>query len=268
MVSPAYVLRPAQIVRRLRLPSAGAVVVRLPWRDELGVTLDGQIGRGIARQGVYELATSEVLWRLTDPSDTALDVGANIGYFTSLLSSRAAAVIAFEPMPALRERLEENVTRWQRPSVTVDSRAVSSEAGEAQLAIPSETAHADGTATLVVTEAATAFSVQTTALPPADIAKIDVEGHEAAVLAGMGGPHVRDIVFEDHHAEGSDAISTLRGWGYSVFGLASSFWRVDLVDPLSPRARPRWEAPNYLATLDPDRARRRMSARGWRCLGH
>jgi hypothetical protein len=33
---------------------------------------------------VHELLVSEILWRLTDPSELLVDVGCNIGYMASL----------------------------------------------------------------------------------------------------------------------------------------------------------------------------------------
>jgi protein-L-isoaspartate O-methyltransferase len=103
---PQYLFRPSQIIRRFR---AGDVV-RTPWCEmQVG---DDSLGRGIARMGVHELAVSEVIWRLSEGDDLALDVGANIGYFTGLLAQRVGEVIALEPNPLLWPILTQNVARW------------------------------------------------------------------------------------------------------------------------------------------------------------
>src|SRR5687767_14315604 len=50
----------------------------------------------------------ELLSRLLAPGMVAIDVGANIGYFTTLMASRTGptgTVHAFEPTPALAERV-------------------------------------------------------------------------------------------------------------------------------------------------------------------
>ncbi len=47
------------------------------------------VGRSLWRLGVYDLVTCELCWRLLDPGETAVDVGANIGVVTGLLARRA-----------------------------------------------------------------------------------------------------------------------------------------------------------------------------------
>ena len=290
MLNPAYVFRPTQVVRRARRPKSGTTVVDLPWGMGLVVSVDEDMGSGLARSGVHELATTEVIWRLVDRQDETLDIGANVGYFTSLLAARSAHVQAFEPHPELRSVLERNVARWLTHNVTVDACAVSDHRGVARLTVPSSYASNNGTATLedsscpgsdhdaqredgigVVTD----FEVDRVPLDdvigdPIGLVKVDVEGHELAVLRGaeraLTDRLIRDIVFEDHHIIDSGALIALRDSGYKIFGLAKGLRGVELVDPSSPRAVPRWEAPNYLATLDPHRAQRLMAPRGWRCL--
>jgi FkbM family methyltransferase len=275
MLSPAYVYRPSQVARRLRSSSQGRALVALPWGDQIRVSRSEQIGAGLARAGVHELAITETLWRLAEPGDAALDIGANIGYFTALLGHRCARVRAFEPHPVLRDALEVNVDSWPH-EVTVDPRAVSDHPGAANLSIPPAFGFTEGVATLEASpDALESYAIETTTLDdvvdaPIGIAKIDVEGHEPAVIAG--GEHtltsglIRDIVFEEHDASNSVVFERLAGYGYTIFGMAEAFRGVELVPPLSPRALPRWEAPNYLATLQPERALRLMSARGWRSL--
>ena len=59
---------------------------------------------------------TETLWRLTDPGDLAIDVGANIGYTTSILGVRVGPrgrVHSFEPHPQVFASLAENVERWK-----------------------------------------------------------------------------------------------------------------------------------------------------------
>ena len=47
------------------------------------------VGHIMWHLGVLDLAASEVCWRLLDPGETAVDVGANIGVMTGLLARRA-----------------------------------------------------------------------------------------------------------------------------------------------------------------------------------
>jgi hypothetical protein len=102
------------------------------------------------------------------------------------------------------------------------------------------------------------------------VMKIDVEGHEAQVLAGAGEllarRCIRDIVLEEHSAYPSRSTTLLEQHGYSVYRLRRTFLRPVIEPPDLPHTRSSWEAPNYLATTDPDRARSRLHTIGWQCL--
>lgn len=59
--------------------------------------------------GEYEMAVTEVIEKITRPGDVCLDVGANFGWYATLLARRnAGQVHAFEPVPPTFARLEEN----------------------------------------------------------------------------------------------------------------------------------------------------------------
>jgi len=83
-------------------------LVRTAWGDWLEIQPRKFIGGSIYLRGVHELPVCELLWRLTAPAETVLDVGANIGVMTSLLSKRvgrSGRVLAFEAHPALFRQL-------------------------------------------------------------------------------------------------------------------------------------------------------------------
>ena len=109
---------------------------------------------------------------------------------------------------------------------------------------------------------------------PADrsvaLLKIDVEGHEPKVFAGaaavLRARRVRDIVFEEHHAAPSPTVKLLTEAGYTVFFLGRNFWGPQLTVPNDQSARPGWLLPNFLATLEPERALARCRERGWQVL--
>lgn len=271
MISPAYAFRPGQVARRLKATQSGFATVRLPWGALLTVHADEHVGNGIVRTGIHELVTTEVLWRLADPELPALDVGANVGYFTSLLQIRSANVLAFEPHPEIREELTRNADGWR--NVEIDGRAASDKHGSAVLSLANDFEHNRGNGTVIID--GEGIVIETVCLDevvtgPVGIMKLDIEGHERAALRGaegsLGKHAIRDIVFEDHNAAASSVLPYLRSHGYELFGFEETFWGVLLVDPLSPRAWQRWSAPNYLATLDPTRARRLLGPRGWRSL--
>jgi FkbM family methyltransferase len=276
--SPAYIWRPDQLARRSvhSLRGVETRLVTLPWKASLEVDTADRIGSGIARLGVHELAVTEVMWRLTDPVDLALDLGANIGYFTSLLAIRARAVIALEPHPEVAARLRANADRWPCGDVRIDERAASGKNGAANLVEPPGFEVNAGTAGLRedAAEDGRAIQVQTVRIDDViggervGILKLDVEGHEYDALSGgrraLEEGRVRDIFFEDHDPMPTAVGALLESYGYRLFSIRQRLSRPVLGGPTDPA--PRWDAPTYLATLDPERAGRRVESFGWRCL--
>ncbi len=272
--SPAYVFRPSQIGRRLRGGAEdGPRLVTLPWGDAIEVDPGESVGSGIARLGVHELRVSEAMWRLAEPDDLALDVGANVGYFSSLLGRRAGRVVAFEPHPLLVGRLRANVARWPG-RIEVMQAAASSGPGVALLGEPQGFGVNAGIAAIGV-DGARSFEVETVALDEVvgdaavGVCKIDVEGHEAAVLEGLSAAlaagRIRDLFFEDNEPLPTPVSERLAAEGFAIFSLRQRLSGVEL-DAAEASDATDWDAPTYLATRDPARARERLGPRGWRCL--
>jgi FkbM family methyltransferase len=274
---PHYIFRPSQLLRRaIPRGDAAEIVVQTPWHCPLLVARADTIGAGIARTGVHELAVSETIWRLVTGDRLALDVGANIGYFTGLLACRADEVIALEPNPRLHHFLTGNVERWGNISskVRLDLRAASDGGGPALLHLPAEYESNYGTATLEAGEKTTSYEVESVRLDDViagrevGLMKIDVEGHELAALQGAGASLaeglIRDIVFEEHSPLPSPVSSLLEGAGFTIMGLGETLLGPTLLAPGDERHS--WDAPTYLATRDEQRTLRLMSPRGWRCL--
>jgi FkbM family methyltransferase len=265
---PEYLFQPSKLARRIlgprRIPKETAVA-HLPWRRDLTLHRGDVISEIIWQTGVYDLAPSEVIWRLLDPEDTALDVGANIGYVSSLMAARGCRVISFEPHPQLFQELSRNAAAW--PEVTLCNLGLSDRAGTAHLEIPEAFSTNRGMAKL----GSTGIEITTETLDhhPATFAKVDVEGFEAAVFRGgtvsLGTHRLRDIVFEDFGPHPTPAAQVLLSHGYTLYRIEKS-----LLGPLlaPPDAAPgdHFTAPNYLATAQPLRACERIRPRGWKIL--
>jgi FkbM family methyltransferase len=124
-------------------------------------------------------------------SSCAVDVGANIGLYSSVLASKYSSVDAFEANPALHRRLQaaaaRNVTVWpcglsdQSASVQVHVPILGGRAryGCGSLTRP----HRQGQHDYEVVEARVT-RLDTLARSDVTMIKIDVEGHELAVLKG------------------------------------------------------------------------------------
>jgi len=276
-----YRHRPRQIVRRLLFEihrPVGEVTVRLPWGHRITVDSGEVIGGAIVRLGVYDLPVTETLWRLVDPGEHVLDVGANIGAMTSVLAHRTGAlgrVHAFEPHPDLARSLRRNSLQWG--SVVVHEVAISDRKGTAQLTVPGYFSWNSGTAKLAPPEAggnATLIEVPVGSLDElisADetisLAKLDIEGSELAALSGGARviSQLRDLVFEENAGYPTDVTRTLEREGFQVFAIqrAARGPRLDLPPP---RATNHFDPQSLLATRDPQRALNRFADKGWRCL--
>ena len=223
--------------------------------------------------------------RLLDPGEWAVDAGAHVGYMTSLMAvvvRPGGRVIAFEPHPTVFAMLSRNVARWTTEVASIDVReeALSDRNGYARLSIPPEFPTNMGTASLQTmpesNHAGVVGQVQTVRLDDVledhrlGLLKVDVEGHEAKVLAGaeraLDEHRVRDIVFEELTQLPTPVTELLGEKGYTLFAPVQRLRGVDLADPEQPGVLPSWEAPTYLATLEPERARMRMTPRGWTVL--
>jgi FkbM family methyltransferase len=121
----------------------------------------------------------------------AIDVGANFGGYVHFMRHHARRVIAFEPIPEFVELLRRKFPR----DVMIEPIALSDRTGEAELYIPMiDGMMVSGCSTLSVTAATDytahrALKVRMDRLDnvyggTAGFIKIDVEGHEQAVLDG------------------------------------------------------------------------------------
>jgi FkbM family methyltransferase len=143
----------------------------------------------------YErLALRDVLGVL-GPGDTGVDIGANIGLYSLAAAARGAVVHAFEPVPAtvrrLRRSLELNPPLAER--VHVHARGLSDRSGTLTLFTQSLRSYS-GHASAHLSDGDQVDSIDVpigtldAALPgvqaPVRLVKIDVEGHESAVLDG------------------------------------------------------------------------------------
>lgn len=293
LTNPAYVLQPRRVVQRAkrvvskRGPAQLETVV-LPWGAKLRVCPAEVMGGILYAYGIFDLIVCEAICRLLDPAETAVDIGANIGQMTSLMRHRAGAagrVIAFEPHPQLFAELQHNVTALQpsRGAAPVDLHnfALSDVAGESLLDVGPAWAFNRGVSRLTSDPASSSnpkVKVVTKVLdrmlegtPAVGVCKMDVEGHELSVLKGasrlLQSRRVRDIIFEDLDAYPSKVHRLLQEAGFTLFSLHTALLKPRLA-PAEQRLpfRLDLDGPNYLATLDPERAARRFSSFGWQAL--
>lgn len=298
MIDPRRLLRleyhwqPAQLLRRAWREATGVrrrprALIRLPWGFPIIINPRESIGRAIVALNVLDLSVTETIWRLLDEGENAADIGANIGYMTSVMAARTrrgGRVLAFEPIPEIFAVLEENTTNWKPhtgAAIDIHREAVGDTDGAVDILITDHFTDNQGTGSIIGPVEGTAdirrripVSCRRFDSIAGDslrfgLVKVDVEGAEALVFRGaralLSTGRIRDIVFEEHRTAPAESHQILRSHGYSVFRVARRRAGPAL-RPIDAPVPSRLDPPTYLATLDPSRAADRFSSRGWRCL--
>jgi len=299
ILKPEYFYQPRRALRRI-LPfrhssNAEFVEEKLPWGLHIRTRPNEEHGCILATLGIIDLAVTETIFRLAEPGEIAVDVGANIGYMTAVLASRVSSlsggsVLAIEAHPEIFEELKYNVENWRKQLTNVNLEiqqiAISDERGKVTLGIPDSFATNRGLAAVLSRNDATeqpnlnywqtvtVESVSLDELLPAPkkigVLKLDVEGHEISVLKGakklLKEQRIRDCVFEEHGEYPTDVTRFFEDMGYTVFRIQRQFFGPRLLAPDSNIARTKWQPTSFLATQQPERALNLFQERGWKAL--
>jgi FkbM family methyltransferase len=205
--------------------------------------------------GGYERHFAPLFSRLVGPGDQCVDVGANVGVHTvrlAKLAGRGGSVIAIEPDPGMADRARRNIMLNGLDNARVVDAAASDQVGQTVLyrpgAFDSNRARASLRCHPYLTGAAVTVPLVTldeVCDGPVALIKIDVEGHEAAVVRGAAGVIDRDepaVIFEYAPQLLDDASQTPFGWlaerGYEMFRARCARHRVTgrerlVLEPLS-----------------------------------
>ena len=198
------------------------------------------------------------------------DVGANVGlyFLTAAVTAPAGAVVtAFEPQPGLAAMLRDHVHRNRFASARVVEVAASDRVGEAELTVPAS----DRMATLVPRfleqrelRALKRHHVRLLTLDGwadeiagyPDLLKIDVEGHEEAVIKGAETvlTHRPTLLLEiSRENSSSPVVASLFEYGYCVSAVTDRM-TVAIQDPaglVAYQERATTDTVNYLFTMHP-----------------
>lgn len=207
--------RPIQVVWpqgwRLEFPA---------WSELAGIT---------ASTGLHEPAEELFVFAFLRPGDLVVDAGANLGIYTIACAALGARVAAFEPSSVTREALTRNVMLNRlEDRVRVFPSALGDTTGTVGLTTDLDVgnhmvAPGQGSATdervrvepldSVVAENLDWFSARTTLL------KIDVEGHDGAVLLGAGRilAEQRPVVLVETWDGGREVRGMFARLGYRVY---------------------------------------------------
>lgn len=175
-------------------------------------------------QGTFETGTTTMLEKLVRPTDVVLDIGANIGWFTVIITKllNTGVCHAFEPQPAVYERLARTCARNQLGSrVILNQLALGNHKGSVELysfrslgsghSSMSRLGRDDYSSATVPMVTLDAY-LESRNLPEVDIVKIDVEGAEMGVLRGaqklLAGPKPPIWIIEMN-------VHTAKDFGYA-----------------------------------------------------
>ena len=204
----------ARSARRWLAPVARTVAPRRFWGRKYGILQR----LGESRPDIQLVAS------LCDPDRVSLDIGASIGEFTIAMLGSSRSVIAFEPRPAQARDLTsmfgavgaavrvEAVALSDTPGVTA-MRVVESDPGRSTIDDSNQLSDADGGAVRAID--VPVKRLDDLQLDDIGLVKIDVEGHELAVLRGAvdtlrrNRPAVVVEAEERHHPNAVAAITEL-----------------------------------------------------------
>ncbi len=206
--------------------------------------LDSYIEKRIANEGYWEPAYLNFALLNLKPGDAVIDVGGNVGAYSvplALAVGTTGAVVAFEPVPFLAERLRQNLALNNLgPTVQVVPAAVSDKKGRATFFVPTGDNMGLGGLTLnndcasqhktIDVDVVTLDDYLPTVLAPdrkITLIKLDIQGAEPAALRGAAATiakHRPRILLEfevAYHADFASVATGLKdflsGLGYGLF---------------------------------------------------
>jgi FkbM family methyltransferase len=233
--------------------------------EHVYVFANDYIGRMVTFFGDLDPAISDLIRKIVRRGDVVVDVGANVGIVTlqsaSLVGSRGK-VFAFEPVARLADLLERSSAENGFGNVTVLRVALSDFAGKGVMHVPDQSL---GCSTL--RPGLDGESCQVNLLDAVDfgpdfknprLLKIDVEGHEAEVLAGgrsfLARHRPEYVLFESHADRGPfwqrPEVLILRESGYRFRAVVRTTFARPTLREIDPKGAADPRHYDYLAASD------------------
>ena len=222
-------------------------------------TRDREMGMVMA-SGQYEPKSVELLKSIIQPGMKCIDAGAHIGFYTCLITSlvgETGRVYAFEPMPShfelLLKNIEENHFQQLVKAYNLVCSDVPGSINVSKISNMFVVGHVENAEQVHVQRVCLDDFIQ----DEINFVKLDVEGHEPAVIRGMMSiiSENKPIILSEineywlrscSHSSGAEYVGLLKSLGYEVFDvknlehpLSEGSLQLDILDTLDVVALPR-----------------------------
>lgn len=209
------------------------VVITLDCGFKLRLRTNDLLGYRLVREQQFEPSVRQAIRTIIKPGMTALDIGANLGYYSlelSRLVGSTGTVVAFEPQITMMAELKANLELNAVRNVITCPIALSDEGGDRTFFVPPPGHESMGSLknngrtsmplTTKVPCSTLDEAVQALKIDRIDFIKMDVEGAELQVLQGartlLTGSKRPTVVFEAYEANCAP-------FRYCVFDLLKRF---------------------------------------------
>jgi FkbM family methyltransferase len=292
MCRAEFIFHPSQIISsiltRLHLRSAvrkGSGTVKLPWGLPFKVHANDIIGNNILNYGLFDLTVCELISRLLDSGEMAIDAGSNTGQMAGLMSlctGPNGKVFAFEPHPEIFGELQTNIASWspftQLSPIQPMQIALGNSSGTIKLHVHADFSKNRGSSSIASDadsiDSLISYTVKVSSLDELigennkiGLMKIDVEGYEFTVFQGsrrvLASRQIRDILFEDLDEYPTKVTNMLEEYGYKIYRLDGNWRGLRLMPISSEQPHGSMNKHNFLASIDPERVTHRMARTGW-----
>lgn len=277
-MKPEYLFQPRVFFRRClqkftKSSPKGIKQLKTSFKVLLEVDTKDIVGKAIWTFKVYDLAVSEVIYRLLDTDSLAIDGGANIGYMSSImaLKSPKGQIWAFEPNPNTAKRLKLNSHMLNDfKNIHIIESALSNDTIELNFYVNPRNA---GESRVVSDDEQFHLKVSGERLdkilePLAyKLFKLDIEGYEYEALLGsenlLKEGLIENVLFEDIADPLSPSKSLLQSFKYKIFKIEKTLFGPVLLDITVAKSGYRYEALNFIATRNELDLRERLKSKGW-----
>lgn len=239
-------LRPQRLYNLLARAGFKAPVLhwhRDRWGNEMRLSPFYFQDRHIIFAGTYDLAVNQLMEAYIKPGMVCLDIGANIGHMALHMARKvgpSGKVFAFEPVPEIFQRLQENIARNHLENiVSAHELALSNQSGYITMAYGDVLVENQGMGSIVNidkvelglqrrvrTQTMDEFAREM-ALSRVDFAKLDIQGAEILLLEGgraVFSSLSPDLVVEfstddlqSWHKSPHDLVAILLSYGYQLY---------------------------------------------------